>query len=166
MQSKMTTLSKVSDIVDQMSVNNHDKFINVRDISFDSLETVKIGSEAHYLRPIAQQSISNRLGIPITYLKKCEPEIQAYNMNHWIEKEKNNELFFRFDGEDVRAIFTKMYRPVDNFEVCERLDSLGFGPETKVQASLDQAFLQLNIPDAHKTFSVNGDKLTPGNSHI
>jgi hypothetical protein len=162
MQSKMTTLGEVSDRVDHMSFNCHDKFINVRDISFDSLETIKIGSDRHNLQQIAQQEIANRLGVPITYLRKCDPELQAYNLNHWIEKERNHELFFRFDGEDVRAIFTGRYRPVDNFEVLEKLDSIGFGPETKVQVSLDHSFLQLNIPDSQKTFSVNGDKLTPG----
>ncbi len=160
--SAMTTLEHVFSTIDHMSINCHDKFINVRDISFDSLETIKIGSDHHHLQSIAQQEIANRLGVPITYLRKCEPELQAYNLNHWIEKERNSELFFRFDGSEVRAIFTGRYRPVDNFEVLEKLDSLGFGPETKVQVSLDSSFLQLNIPDSQKTFSVNGDKLTPG----
>jgi hypothetical protein len=58
---------------------------------------------------LAQQSIACRLGIPINYLKKCPPEMQAYSMNHWIKKEKNEELFFRFDAEEVRAIFTPKY---------------------------------------------------------
>jgi hypothetical protein len=29
--------------------------------------------------------------------------MQAYNMNYWIEKVKNEELFIRFDGEEVGA---------------------------------------------------------------
>jgi len=166
MQSKMTTLGKVFDTVDQMSVNHHDKFINVRDISFDSLETVKIAGESHNLKSVAQQSICTRLGIPITYMRKCPDHVQAYNMNHWIEKEKNNELFFRFDKSDVRAIFTPRYRPLDHFEILTQLDSLGFTPETEVQVSLDQEFMQISIPDSGKTFSLNGDKITPGVSIV
>lgn len=114
------------------------------------------------MRPIAQQSIANRLGIPIQYLRKCPPEVQAYNMNHWIKEEKNEQLFVRFDGEEVRAVFTPRYQPIDNFEVLERLDSLGYPSETPVQCHLDQEFMSLSILDGKQTFSLNGDRITPG----
>jgi hypothetical protein len=162
MQKNMTTLGDVSNRVDTMSKNCWDKMIDVKDISFENLDRVRIGSEPHVLRPIAQRSISNRLGIPYQYLKKCPSELQARNLNHWIEKEKNDELFFRWDGEDVRAIFTPKYKPTDNFEVLERLDSLGYSPETKVQCHLDDQFMSLSIPDGKKTFDVKGDRITPG----
>jgi hypothetical protein len=160
--SKLTTLERVSDRVDALSENCWDDFIAVKDISFDNLERVKIAGEPHKIRPIAQRSISNRLGIPFYYLAKCPPEIQSLNMNYWIEKEKNEELFFRFDGSELRALFTPKYKPVDNFEVMERLDSLGYGPDTQVQCSLDSEFMSLSIPDGNKTFTVNGDRITPG----
>jgi len=50
---------------------------------------------------------------------------------------------------------------VDNFEILERLDSLGYGPDTQVQCSIDQEFMMLNIPEG-KTFNVNGDRMKPG----
>jgi hypothetical protein len=53
-----------------------------------------------------QQSIAYRLGIPIYYLRKCPPGVQQLNLNHWIRLEKNGKLFFRFDGDEVKAIFT------------------------------------------------------------
>ena len=159
---KIMNLEEVFNSVEEMSKNCHDKLISVKSTCFDNLETVKICGEPHYLQPIAQQEISNRLGIPITYLRKCPSDIQAMNMNYWVERERNDELFFRFDGNDVRAVFTPRYRPVDNVEVLRKLTSLEFGLETKVQVSMDHAFMQLNIPDAHRTFSVNEDKLTPG----
>ena len=160
--SNLTTLGKVFDRVDKLSINCTDSLVKVEDILFDDLKTVKIANKPHQMRPIAQQSFAYRLGIPIQYLRKCPPEMQAYNMNHWIEKEKNDELFLRFNGGDVRAVFTPKYKPVDNFQVIERLDSIGFGPDTKVQCHLDDTFMSLNIPDGNKTFSVNGDKITPG----
>ena len=160
--SNMTTLGKVSARVDQLSENCTDHLVPVKDISFDSLESVKISNEVHPMRPIAQQSIANRLGIPIQYLRKCPSEVQAYNMNHWIEEEKNDELFLRFDGQDVRAIFTPKYQPIDNFEVLERLDSLGYPSETPVQCHLDSEFMGLSILDGKQTFSLNGDRITPG----
>jgi len=159
--SKMTTLGEVFDRVEGLSKNCTDNLIKVEDISFDNLETVKIANEPHHMKSIAQQSFACRLGVPIQYLRKCPPEMQAYNLNHWIKEERNEELFLRFDGDDVRASFTPRYRPVDNFEVMERLDSLGYNPDTKVQCHLDDTFMSLNIPDG-KPFSVNGDKITPG----
>jgi len=163
MQNKsITTIEKAAARIDEMSKNCHDHLIPVRDISFDSLESVRIANEVHPMRPIAQTSVAFRLGIPIQYLRRCPSEVQAYNMNHFIKEEKNTELFFRFDEQEVRAIFTPRYRPIDNFEIMERLDSLGYPPETPVQCHLDSEFMSLSILDKKQTFSLNGDKITPG----
>jgi hypothetical protein len=159
---KLTTLEKVSNRVDALSSNCFDQNIDVPDISFDNLNAVNIAGEPHALKPIAQRSISNRLGIPYPYLKRCPEDIQALNLNHWITKEKNDQLLFRFDGQDVRAVFTPKYIPVDNFEVMERLDSLGYGPDTEVQCHLDPEFMALSIPDGNKAFDINGDRFKPG----
>ena len=71
----MTTLSKVFDRVDEMNQHCYDDLVNVSDISFDSIDTMKIGSNQHPLKPIAQRSIVWRLGIPFNYLQKCPQEI-------------------------------------------------------------------------------------------
>ena len=88
--------------------------------------------------------------------------MQALNLNHWIQHEKNDQLLFRFDGEAVRAVFTTKYIPVDNFEVMERLDSMGYKPETEVQCHLNPEFMSLSVPDGQKAFDINGDKFKPG----
>jgi hypothetical protein len=160
--SQMTTLASVMERVNNMSRNHTDKSIRTKDISFESLNTVRIGSEAHTLRPIAQQAISNRLGIPINYLRRCPDDVQALNMNHWIKYEKNEQLFFRFDGDEVRALFTPRYIPADNWEVLHKLNTLNYSPDTRVKCSLDQEFMSLSIPDGRNTFSVSGEKMTPG----
>jgi hypothetical protein len=51
---------------------------------------------------------------------------------------------------------------VDNFEICERLDSLGYGSDTQVQCSLDPEFMSLSILDGKKSFEINGDRFRPG----
>ena len=161
MQQEMT-LEEVYSRVDVMSANCIDRNVDVPSIAFDSLDLIRISGEAHAIRPVAQRSISARLGIPYQYLKKCPQDIQAQNLNHWIKEEKNDQLFLRFDGDDVRAIFTPRYVPVDNFEVFERLDHMGFSPDTKVQCYLDPEFMTLSIPDGQKAFDINGDHYTPG----
>jgi hypothetical protein len=52
-----------------------------------SVKRAKIAGEPHLMRRLAQQSIAWRIGIPIHYLRKCPPEMQAYNMNFWISIE-------------------------------------------------------------------------------
>jgi len=160
--SNMTTLGNVFDRVHEMSRNYHDKFIEVKEISFESLETISISNETHRLKPIAQMSISNRLGIPFHYLKKCPPDIQRLNLNHWLAYERNEELFFRFNGDDVRAIFTPRYIPTDNIEVLDKLKSMDYPLDTRVQSSIDDEFMMINIPDGRQSFTINGERMTPG----
>lgn len=159
---KLMTLEKLWDRVEALGKNCFDQHIPAQSISFLSLETVQIGLESHSLRPVAQRAFANRLGIPFHYLQKCPRDLQAENMNHWVAQEKNENLFFRFDGDEIRAVFTPRYQPVDNFQVLERLDSMGYGLETEVQCHLDGEFMSLAIPDSRKTFRINGDEMTPG----
>jgi len=48
----MATLGKVSTRVNDLSMNCHDNLVKVEDISFDSLETIRISNEPHLLRPL------------------------------------------------------------------------------------------------------------------
>ncbi len=157
-----TTLENVITRVDAMSANCYDKNIHLSDISFDSLETMNIAGEPHPVRPLAQRAISARLGVPYAYLQKCPQEIQADNLNYWISKVEREKLFFRFDASAIRAVFTERYIPIDNFEIMERLDFMGYKPDTQVQCSLDDEFMSLSIPDGKQAFSINGDKFKPG----
>lgn len=158
----MTTLGKVLDQVWGMSERHTDRYVPTREISFQDMETVSIAGELFPLKPIAQQGIANRLGIPAHYLRKCPPDIQRMNLNHWITKERNDQLFFRFSRNEIRAVFTPRYIPTDNIEVLEHLRKLGYQDDTPVQASIDENFLAVNIPDGEKMFSINGDRMTPG----
>lgn len=158
----MTTLGDVFERVHEMSRNNHDNYVKVKDLKFEGLETLLIGDSPHTMKPIAQMSIATRLGIPFYYLKKCPAEIQRENLNYWLRHERNEELFLRFQGNEVRAIFTPRYIPTDNLEVLDKLKSLGYVPDTWVQSSVNEQLMMVNIPDSRETFTVNGDKMTPG----
>ena len=160
--SSMTTLEKVYDRVTSMARYHEDRLIPVDDVSFNDLERVCISDATYNMRPIAQQSICWRLGIPSNYLRKCPPDIQQKNLNYWIKHEKNEKLFFRFDQGEVRAIFTPRYVPTDNKEVLDRLLEHGYKPDTRVQCSLDDEFMLVSVPDERESFRVNGDRMTPG----
>jgi len=158
----ITKLENVFQRVDTMFQACHDNLIPVADISFDDLDTIKIAGSVHPLKPIAQRSIAWRLGIPFNYLRKCPSEIQSVQMNYWIESEKNDDLFFRFDGNSVRAIFTPKYKPVDNMDVILEIYGMGYRPETQVQCHQDEEFMSLSIMDGEKVFEINGDRFRPG----
>ena len=158
----ITTLENVFQRVDAMFQTCHDRLVPVADISFDNLDTIKIASSVHPLKPIAQRSIAWRLGIPYNYLRKCPPEIQSVQMNYWIEHEKNEQLFARFDRNSVRAIFTPKYKPVDNMDVILEIYGMGYRPETQVQCHLDDLLMSLSIMDGEKVFEINGDRFRPG----
>jgi hypothetical protein len=161
----MTTIGEVSNRVDAMNQDCFDRLTDVSDISFISLDRMRVGDDEHTLRTVAQRSIAWRLGIPFNYLAKCPPELQAEQMNFWIKHERRSQLFVRYvsnASNDIRAVFTPRYKPVDNFEIMERLDSMGYGPDTQVQCHLDGEFMLLSIPDGKRSFKINGDKMTPG----
>jgi hypothetical protein len=158
----ITTISKVQEKVTDLSRNCVDELVDTKAISFDNLKTIRISGQEFSLKPTAQQLLGLRYGLPLPYLRRCPEEVQKLNLNYWIGQERNEQLFLRFDGDEVRAVFTRRYTTMDNQEILERLSDLGYGHETKVQAYLDQDFFSLSIPDAAKTFGVNGDKITPG----
>ncbi|MCG6534744.1 MAG: DUF932 domain-containing protein [Syntrophales bacterium LBB04] len=158
----MTTFDSVCERIEALSANCYDELILAKDISFNHLESVNIGREAHYLRPTAQMGMAFRLGIPLHYLRRCPHELQAYNMNYWIKNERNSTLFFRFDASDVRAIFTPRYKPIDNLEIMGKLKELGYDASTQVQCHLDDEFMLVNIPDGTRAFDIRGDAMVPG----
>ena len=162
MQKNLTTLSEVSNQVEALNRDCHDALVDVPAISFESLNTMKIGDERHTLRIVAQRSIAWRLGIPFNYLAKCPADLQAEQMNHWIKHEKREQWFIRFSGCEVRAVFTPRYKPVDNFEILVRLDEMGYTPDTQVQCHHDAEFMLLSIPDGKRSFKIGTDKMTPG----
>jgi len=158
----MTTFGNVQRRAEVLAANYHDALVPVKEMEFSDLSTVKIGGEPHHMRRVARQRVAARLGIPHPYLERCPADLQAEQLNYWLQNERNEEFFVRFDGQEVRAVFTPRYTPADNLEVLQQLDEVGIRSDTKVQVALDAEFMSLSIPDHDRTFAVMGDRLTPG----
>ena len=71
MNGRLTTLGKVMDKMERMSVNCHGPIVPVRHNEFKDLDSIQIGRAVHSLRPMSQRSLSYRLGVTLQYLKKC-----------------------------------------------------------------------------------------------
>ncbi len=159
---KVTTLGDVYNRADEMAKTYSDSMVNIDDVSFENLDTLVISGEQKTIAVTAQRLIAARLNIPYPYLKRCPADIQAENLNHWISKERNDSLFFRFDGDTVRAVFTPKYKPVDNLPVIERVLSLGYGSDAEVSCSIDKDFMSLSILNGSNSFDIDGDEFRPG----
>ena len=163
----MNVNSMLGDVRNRLKIqseNHVDELVRIRDIQFHSIEEIQIGSSSYRMRPAAQQGMAYRMGgIPLSYLRKCPPDLAARNLNHWLTEESNDELFFRFDGDAVRAVMTPRYIPINHLDVVNHLiDKMEFKENTEVQVDMDSNFLSLSIPDHQNGFSVRGDDHLPG----
>jgi len=160
-----TTLENVINQVHEQSSNHYDRVVGVRDMRFNSLEQMTIAGQSFGMLPSAQRLIAGRLRMPFSYLVRCPAELQAQNLNYWIEREaRNRQSFFcRFAGGDVRAVFTERYTAIDNMEVLTKMLEYGFSPSMEIQLALDSEMMVLKVPEYERQFCLFGDdKIVPG----
>jgi hypothetical protein len=167
--SHTTTLENVINTIHNMSMNYYDETIPVQDMEFDSLSQMWVSGKPVEIAPSAQRLLSNRLRVPYTYLERCPKDLQAQNLNFWIEQEarKRETFFCRFDGSRLRAVFTERYRALDNMEILSQLIENGFEHSKEVQFSMDDSMFVIKIPEYSRSFNVNlsherPDKIVPG----
>jgi hypothetical protein len=167
--SQTTTLENVINTIHNMSLNHYDDTIPVQDMEFDSLSQMWVAGKPVEIAPSAQRLLANRLRVPYTYLERCPEDLQAQNLNFWIEQEtrKRETFFCRFDNNRLRAVFTERYRPLDNMEILSQLIEGGFDSMAEVQYSVDETMFLIKIPEYSRAFSVNlshekQDRVVPG----
>jgi len=158
------TFENVIGKVHGMSVNHYDETIPLRDMEFSRLERMWVAGKQVEILTSAQRLFANRLRVPFSYLARCPFDLQAQNLNYWIEQEakKRDTMFCRFDGDKLRAVFTDRYTAIDHMEILSRMLEYGFSPEVEVHYSLDQNLLVLKVPDFTRTFGLGGDDIVPG----
>ena len=160
-----TTLENAIGKVHEISQNNYDEIVPVRNMTFNSLERIDIAGQPFGVLPSAQRLLANRLRIPHSYLTRCPTDLQADNLNYWIEQEmKNREtLFCRFAGNDLRAVFTQRYTAIDHMEVLTKMLEYGFDPAGEVHLALDSEMMVLKVPEYGRLFALSEkDKIVPG----
>ena len=125
-----------------------------------------IGNVGVEVLPQAQRLLANRLRVPFTYLDRCPADLQAENLNYWLEQEMNERdtFFCRFNGEhQVRAVFTDRYTAIDHTEILSKMVEIGFRPEQQVQYMLDDRMMVVKVPDYGRQFEVAlKDNVVPG----
>ena len=149
-----------------MSAGNFDETVSLNEIEFGSLNEMWIGGVGVEVLPQAQRLLANRLRTPFSYLDRCPAELQAENLNYWLEQERKerNTFFCRFNGQrQVRAVFTDRYTAIDNREILSKMLELGFRPEQEVQYMIDDGMMVVKVPEYARSFDVAlKDSVVPG----
>jgi hypothetical protein len=166
MRATTTTLGQLVEHVENVSRGNFDETIPLSDMEFANLKEMYIGNVGVEVLPQAQRLLANRLGVPISYLNRCSPELQRINLQYWLEQErKERETFFcRFNGEhQVRAVFTDRYTAIDHTEILSKMVQIGFRSDQQVQYMLDDRMMVVKVPDYGRQFEVAlKDNVVPG----
>ena len=113
------------------------------------------------LQPHALGQLAGRLGIPANYLLRCEPELRANNVNRWL-RDQQGEVMLRMDGEEVRAVLSTRYRPVDNLDLV-RMVSKQVSKETQIRFEMTATHFEMQVVSRH---GENGNDPLFGGVHI
>jgi hypothetical protein len=161
-----TTLGNLIEQVETMSAGNFDETVSLNEIEFNSLDEMFIVGAGVEILPQAQRLLANRLRVPFTYLERCPADLQARNLNYWLEQERKarKTFFCRFNAQrQVRALFTDRYTAIDNREILSKMLTLGFRPEQEVQYMLDDGMMVVKVPEYARSFEVAlKDNVVPG----
>jgi DNA-dependent RNA polymerase auxiliary subunit epsilon len=78
---------------------------------------------------LGQLASKTNSGLPIRYLRKCPTDLQAVNVNHWMQQfdyDQDNPWLFRTKTGDsnglVRGILSEKYSPFDDHEIMAILN--------------------------------------------
>ena len=159
------TLENVINVVHQKSQFCFDEIVPVNEMEFNSLTEMWVSGKQVTVLPSAQRLLANRLRVPHSYLSRCPAELQARNLNYWIEQERSQrETFFcRFDANQLRAVFTERYTAIDHMEVLTKILEYGFHTDGEIQFALDDEMMLLKMPEYGRGFNLIGDdKIVPG----
>lgn len=166
-QRQLITLANAHKVLHTVSNNYHDEVIEVTPaISFSELTKLETSKDTYTLQPTAQKQICARLGIPQMYLEKCSPNLQGLNLDFWLQQFIGKKLFLRMDSNEIRAIFTTRYKPINNIDIINELVTI-YKSETPVEFIHHNDVMALSIPQAEKIFDLGpGDYYQPGVSII
>jgi len=124
---------------------------------FNDYNSGNIEGRKIHLTQHALQQICSKVGIPMSYIMKCDPELRQHNMNHWMQKSTDNNLIrciLDNGSSRVRAVLSDKYTPVDDSFVVSSLNNaiensnLDAPAVTKIYSGDDM--LRLQITDGKK----------------
>lgn len=119
-----------------------DYYVATEDVTFRGAEHLFLDSPqatlwnntymSHIVEDHALGQICDKLGPPPRdYMRKCPAWLTAENLNHWCEG-SDKEWMVRTAGDNVRAVVSGLYAPVENTWILETLDEFLGGQAREV----------------------------------
>jgi hypothetical protein len=116
-------------------------------MEFENISCLRIAGQSFSVLEHAQRLAANKLRVPYTYAVRCSQSLQYENLNFWLGQEKcqRDSFFIRFNGNQIRAIFTERYTAIDNMEILNKMLQAGFKPDQQVQYLLDDNMMLVRV---------------------
>ena len=142
------TLTEIATEIERQAKTKKDYIADTRRLAFEAkpdqgivLQGVNGGMT---MKPIAHAQMAGALQIPKPYYDRMlteAPDLLARNVNVWLEKQPAKKLVRTLDNE-VRAILSDSYRPLDNLDLAEAVlpKLLGLGARIESAEVTDNRF--------------------------
>lgn len=115
----------------------------------------------HPMRAHAHRQLSDVLGIPGRYYERMraeQPELLAKNINTWFQSGSDEKRMIRTVDNEVRAVLSPRYRPLDNFELAQAILPKLLALKVQVMSAAlteTRMYIKVVLPDL-------SDELPPG----
>mgnify|MGYP001037728061 CR=1 FL=1 len=161
------TLGDAYDEIRDLSRHHHDRVVSLQDVTGVTVNQIRIGDQTHTISQVAARSLCARLDLPYKYLRSLPGHLQRVNFAHGLQQHRDKEFFVRFDGDQVRGLFSTRYVPIDHVQIIEALLRCGIPAGRRVQLEMDYTLMRLSVVDSLRTFEMGlNDPHTPGISII
>jgi len=158
-----TTVADLQDVLADRARGYHDLTVRAQQLRYDA-DTGMIEVQGHRefgLRPLALQQVAAKLGIPGSYLAKCDWDLRAENINHWLDQNRSRSFLLRCDGDEIRAVLSDRYAPVDHLPLAGWLAD-SFGPQARLRFELSEEQLHVQFVQGEGHNAGANDWLHPG----
>ena len=120
------------------------------------------------LTEVARRQLADKLRIPFAYFKRMQeeqPSLLDANVNTWLDTEGSETRMIRTLDGNVRAVLSRRYRPIDNWQVAQWVLPLlnAFGDARVESCALTETRMFLKLVTARITEEVSpGDLVQAG----
>jgi hypothetical protein len=157
------TVADLQDVLADRARSHHDMVVPAGQLRFNpDIGMLEVQGRGEYgLRRLALNQIATKLGIPGSYLAKCDWDLRAENINHWLHENRGRTFMLRCDGDEVRAVLSERYAPVDHLPLAGWLAN-SFGRDAQLRFELSEEVLHIQFVNSRGHEAGHSDWLHPG----
>lgn len=117
------SITELAAELERQSQTKRDFMASAETLALESngVSKLHLGAESMELNETAHEQFAERLDIPKKYydrMRSQSPALLDKNVNHWLGSSKSKFLVRTLDN-NVRAVLSDKYRPLDNLELAE-----------------------------------------------